>query len=93
MANFKLTSKASADIDRIYDFGIDRFGLTRANQYLDMLEQRFNELAKTPLTYPSVAHIRAEFRRSVCGVHSIYYRITPDGVEIIRVIGHQDFND
>jgi plasmid stabilization system protein ParE len=50
MANFKLTSKASADIDRIYDFGIDRFGLTRANQYLDMLEQRFNELAKTPLT-------------------------------------------
>ena len=38
MASFNLTPKASADIDRIYDFGIDRFGLTQANQYLDALD-------------------------------------------------------
>jgi toxin ParE1/3/4 len=91
MASFSLTPKASADIDRIYDFGIDRFGLTQANQYLDALEQRFNEIAETPLLYPAVDHIRAGHRRSVCGVHTIYYRINTKGVEIIRVIGQQDF--
>ncbi len=44
------------------------------------------------MLYPAVDHIRVGYRRSVCGAHSIYYRIEGEGVEIIRIIGRQDLN-
>jgi toxin ParE1/3/4 len=40
--------------------------------------------------YPAIEDIRAGYRRSVCGVHSIYYHIDEQGVKIMRVLGRQD---
>ncbi|WP_227498660.1 type II toxin-antitoxin system RelE/ParE family toxin [Synechococcus sp. PCC 7336] len=56
------------------------------------MKQRFSDLGENPLLYPAVDDIRAGYRRSVCGVHSIYYRIESGGVEIIRILGRQDLN-
>ena len=36
-----------------------------------------------------VQHIRKGYRRSVCGVHSIYYRIEEE-VIIVRILGRQE---
>ena len=43
--------------------------------------------------FPAVDHIRVGYRRSVCGAHSIYYRIEGKGIEIIRIIGRQDIDE
>ncbi len=51
----------------------------------------FSELAEAPLLYPAVDHIRQGYRRSVCGSHSVYYRVHAEYVEIMRVIGQEDF--
>jgi toxin ParE1/3/4 len=42
------------------------------------------------LRYQAVDEIRKGYRRSVCGVDSIYYRIKGDDVEIMAIIGQQD---
>ena len=43
---------------------------------------------------PSVDHIRDGYRRSVCGVGSIYYRLNDKlVVKIMRVLGRQDAYD
>jgi toxin ParE1/3/4 len=68
---------------------MEQFGIEQSEQYRDKLKQRFLELAEAPLMYPAVDNIREGYRRSVCGVHSIYYRIHADYVEIVRVIGRQ----
>lgn len=47
-------------------------------------------LADQPLLYPAVDHLREGYRRSVCGVHSIFYRIDGKNVKIIRVLKNQD---
>ena len=47
-------------------------------------------LAEHPLFYPAVDHIRPGYRRSVCGVHSIFYRIDGENVEIMRILKKQD---
>tara|TARA_R110000772_G_scaffold164321_1_gene275735 strand:- start:124 stop:321 length:198 start_codon:yes stop_codon:yes gene_type:complete len=39
-----------------------------------------------PKLYPAVDHIRPDYHRSVCGAHSIYYRIEAQGVEIMRIL-------
>jgi toxin ParE1/3/4 len=51
---------------------------------------RFEELAENPRLWQAVGHIRPGYRRSVYGRHSIYYRIAPDTIVIMRILGRQD---
>lgn len=74
----------------IAQYGDDRYGVAQSNRYRNQLKKRFSVLAEQPQLYPAVDPIRLGYRRSVCGVHSIYYRIAGKGVEIIRVLGRQD---
>ncbi|MBN7796966.1 type II toxin-antitoxin system RelE/ParE family toxin [Parahaliea mediterranea] len=53
---------------------------------------RFEQLAAQPFSYPAVDDIRAGYRRSVCGIDSIYYRVQGETVEIMAIIGQQDLD-
>jgi toxin ParE1/3/4 len=87
---YRFSRAADADLERLYNWGIDQFGLSAANTYYDALIVRFGEISGNPLYWQAVDHIRAGYRRSVCGVHSIYYRIEDDGVLIVRILGRED---
>ena len=54
---------------------------------------RFSRIAVEPYLYVAVDELRAGYRRAVYGSHSIYYRLTDDGVEIMRVLGRQNPDD
>ncbi len=90
MPKYRLTQKAEKDLLNIALYGIEQFGVARSRLYYNKLTQRFDELAEQPELYPLVEHIRKAYRRSVCGVHSIYYRIDRGNVVIVRVLGRQD---
>jgi toxin ParE1/3/4 len=47
----------------------------------------------SPSLYQAVDDIRPGYRRSVCGVDSIYYRAVDDIVEIMRILGQQDVGE
>jgi len=87
---YRLTRAADADLERLYEWGIDRFGLSAADAYYDALLIRFEEIAKSPRLWQSVEHIRAGYRRSVFRAHSIYYRIAGNDVVIIRILSRED---
>lgn len=91
MACYKVSPEADEDIDRLWFFGLSRFGVAQADRYYYQLLSHFEDLAESPLLYPAVDHIRKGYRRSVCGVHSVYYRVHSDHIEIIRIIGAEDF--
>jgi len=90
MATYKFSVEAEGDLEGIYYRVVVEFGLQQADDYYDGLVQRFQRIAETPLMYPDVSYIREGYRRSVYGVHSIYYRIEADHVLIVRIIGQQD---
>ena len=90
MAGYELTYAADQDFENIFEFSLDTFGVDQAMSYQNGLKQRFAKLAEQPKLYPTVDHIRAGYRRSVYGSHSIYYRIENHGVVIVRILGQQD---
>jgi toxin ParE1/3/4 len=90
LASYKLTKAAGEDLENIFEFGIDTFGLDQAVKYQIRMSQRFGELAEQPELYSAVDHIRRGYRRCVFGPHSIYYRIEPMRVLIVRILGRQD---
>ena len=90
VGKYRLSKAAEEDLVGIALLGDEHFGTAQSNRYRDQLAQRFTMLAEQPLAYPAVDHIREEYRRTVCGVHSIFYRIDGKGVEIIRILRSQD---
>ncbi len=90
MAGYRLNNIAKEDLLAIARWGDEHHGVKRSNQYRDDLKAHFTFLAGNPLLYPAVGHIRPGYRRSVCGVHSVYYRIDGDTVEIMSVLRAQD---
>ena len=74
MVAYKLAQAAKGDLHRIYAYGLERWGEAAANLYYNALFDRFEEIAERPYSYPAVENIRKGYRRSVCGVDSIYYR-------------------
>ncbi|MEM9412466.1 MAG: type II toxin-antitoxin system RelE/ParE family toxin [Planctomycetota bacterium] len=90
MARYELTVSAAQDFQYIFEFGIDRFGLTQALEYQNGLKTRFSELAEQPLLYEAVDDIREGYRRSVFKSHAIYYMPKVDHVLIVRILGQQD---
>lgn len=90
MLTYKLSPLAEDDLRNIFEFGIDRFGVQQAVEYLEGLERHFDRLVENPYLYPSVDHIREGYRRKVCGVHAIYYRISGDAIEIMRILYMED---
>jgi len=89
MPDYRLAQSAENDLIEIAQYGDDHYGIEQSDRYRDRLKQRFLVLADQPMLYPAVDHIRTGYRRSVCGAHSIYYRIEGDTVEIMRILKHQ----
>ena len=90
MANYKLTSEAEEDLWRIYHWGFSHHGEAAADEYYAAFFDRFEQIAEQPLLYPPAENIRQGYRRSVCGVDNIYYRINGKTVEVMAIIGQQD---
>lgn len=88
-ARYRLSETADADLERLYEWGVDHHGMKAADQYFDGLIASFEQIAQAPYLWQGVEHIRTGYRRSVYGAHSIYYRIEADGVRIVRILGRE----
>ena len=93
MGSYRLNENAKLDLKRIYLHGLHLYGEAQADKYFNEFFEKFEQIAEQPLIYPTVDEIYLGYRRSVCGVDSIYYRISSDNlVEIMAILGQQDTN-
>ncbi|MFA5298380.1 MAG: hypothetical protein WC389_09275 [Lutibacter sp.] len=56
-----------------------------------MLFECFSKIASNPYLFPEVTKYQNVQRYCVCGVDTIYYKINNDEVEIITIIGRQQY--
>ena len=92
MAKYRLSKEAKEDLIRIHHYGVEQFGIIQADKYFDVFFEYFDIIAQRPFSFESVDYIKKGYRRCVCGVDSIYYRIENGTVEIMAIIGRQDLN-
>jgi toxin ParE1/3/4 len=92
MSNFKLSNVAKEDLIRIHHYGVRQFGIKQADKYFNSFFVHFELIAKNPQSFESVDFIKPGYRRCVCGVDSIFYKMNEGVVEIMAIIGRQDLN-
>lgn len=91
MRSYLLSKAAEKDLVQIAEYGDQQFGIEQSDKYRNQLSQHFKLIAKQPYFFREVSYIHQGYRRSVCGSHSIYYKIENNFVLIVRVLGRQDF--
>ena len=92
MAEYRLSNEAKKDLIRIHQYGVERFGITQADKYFDSFFECFEIIAQRPFSFESVDYVKNGYRRCVCGVDSVFYKINNGTVEIMAIIGRQDLN-
>lgn len=77
---------ATRDIDEIYDFSAERWGVQRAERYTGTIRARCEALAAGTLDGRSAGAVRAGYRRVTAGSHVVFYRETAQVVTVVRVL-------
>ncbi|MBA5628600.1 type II toxin-antitoxin system RelE/ParE family toxin [Moheibacter lacus] len=90
MDKYRLSNEAKEDLIRIHQYGMQKFGMMQADKYYYSLFACFEMIAERPFSFESVDFIKPGYRRCVCGVDSIYFKINQDVVEIMAILGRQD---
>lgn len=90
---YRLYPKAIEDLESIYLYSTQEFGIKRTEDYILALESSFQHLADDPLISRKCDYIRPDLRAFNVGSHIIFFKTTDYGIAIIRVL-HQsmDFN-
>ena len=90
MSKYRLSVSVKEDLIRIYQYGFQKFGEKQADKYFQSFFEYFDMIAERPESFESVDFIKPGYRRCVCGVDSIYFKVNEDIVEIMAIIGRQD---
>jgi toxin ParE1/3/4 len=81
-----ITVEADEDLRNLYEDGFNKWGEELVDKYYDDILSHFVVLCENPYLFRAVEEIRQGYRRSVCGKHSVFYRIVGDTVEITGLI-------
>lgn len=93
MSNYIISSKADEDLLNITLYGLQNYGLERAQAFNETIKRQFAIIAKNPFHYQSVDNVREGYRRCVLKPYSIYYKVETDqSVLIVRILGRQDLS-
>jgi toxin ParE1/3/4 len=91
MGVYRLSALCDQDLAKIYEFGIDQFGLRLAEKYIMGLHESFESLAQHSYIGINASELIPELRRLTFKSHMIFYFIADYGVHIIRVL-HQSMD-
>ncbi|MCF8713527.1 type II toxin-antitoxin system RelE/ParE family toxin [Joostella atrarenae] len=93
MTKYKLSKEAKNDLIRIHHYGVNKFGMTQADKYFESFFKCFDIITQRPYSFESVDFIKVGYRRCICGVDSIYFKINKNVIEIMAIVGRQDLNE
>ena len=85
-AEYRLAAGAKRDLETIWLYTLEEWGLEQANRYTDELTDVFAQLAVGPQRGTACDHIRTGYRRSRVGRHVVYYRMTDYGIAVVRIL-------
>ncbi|MCB1985800.1 MAG: type II toxin-antitoxin system RelE/ParE family toxin [Burkholderiales bacterium] len=85
-AEYRLTPEAERDMEAIWLYTFEEWGLEQANRYTDELTEAFAQLAANPKMAAPCDRIRKGYRHSQVGRHVIYFRQTDYGIVVVRVL-------
>ena len=86
MPEFALRPRACRDLDGIWAYTVQTWGLAQAKTYLRALNRAFKTLAKNPELGRRQDEVYEGLRVYPSGKHLIFFFATEKGIDIVRVL-------
>ncbi len=86
MAEYRLSPAAEADLEGVWLYSAQTWGVEQADRYIDVLSSAFADLAQLPQMAPACDHLRPGYRRWSVERHVVYFRLEDYGIAVIRVL-------
>ena len=77
---------AKTDLKDIYQYGLRQWGQNQSESYLEYIKEQFWTLTEQPLIGVDRSELLPGARSLPIESHTLFYRVTPDTLEIIRVL-------
>lgn len=85
---YALRELARADLEAIWDYTVEHWGVEQAERYLQELFGGFEDLATNPRLGRKRGDVKAGYRSFPQGRHVVFYVIAPGGIEVIGIVHH-----
>jgi toxin ParE1/3/4 len=86
---YVLSPAAQADLEQIWDYTFDRWGIDQAEHYLRELQLVIELVAANPGIGKMCEEIRPGYRKLAAGSHVLFYRMTADNVIDVQRVLHE----
>ena len=83
---YHLSKKAIADLDGIWLYSAQTWTTEQADRYYELIFDEIKAICRNIHSGKSMDHIRTGYHASKVKSHLIFYRVTGDVVEIIRIL-------
>ena len=90
-AKYQLRSLVQSDLESIWLYTLEQWGVDQANSYLEGIIERFDWLAENPLLGKQRDDIKKGYYCFPEGMHLVFYIIKGGQIEIIGVL-HQSMD-
>ncbi len=83
-----LSPRAQADVQEIWAYSRERWGPDQAEAYIRQIQRALQTLAADPRRGRACDHIRAGYSRFSVEQHVVFYRLTEEAIDVVRIL-HQ----
>lgn len=80
-----LSPKSKRDIEAIWEYTNERWGVAQADQYIDIVRNALSGTAENPALGQSRDEIHPGYFKIPSGSHMIFYRRSGVGIRILRI--------
>ena len=81
-----ISPAAKEDLKEVYQYGLRQWGQTQSDSYLEILKEKFWSLTEQPLVGTERPELLSGIRSLPIESHLLFYRVTANSVEIIRIL-------
>lgn len=93
MTGVVLSPRAQADLDDIWDYTAEHWGIEQAEHYIRQIESAIKFIASEPGLGRPCNEIRAGYKKYPVESHILFFRLIVGGIEVIRILHrHMDFD-
>ena len=83
---YVISKKAVSDLEQIWLYTVERWSIKQADRYYNLIFDEINYICKNSDSGKSMEHVRKGYRASKVKSHLIFYKISNDIIEIVRIL-------
>jgi toxin ParE1/3/4 len=81
-----LSKAADADLEDIFDFTLEEFGLDQAISYVSGFDNTFETISENPDIGRERKEIRKDLRSLSKDKHVVFYRVLDNHIRVVRIL-------